>query len=128
LIRGSQKGQAMVELALVLPVLFMLLLGIVDFGRVYHTNLVVMHSARQASREAGLGRSDAEIIDMARRTAMGLNTSNLTVTVSPPFSARSIGTIVTVTVSYPINMLNPLLGAVLPRNFVLVGRVAVRRG
>lgn len=46
-----QRGAAMVEMALVLPVLVMLLLGIFEFGRAYNAKITLTHAAREAVRE-----------------------------------------------------------------------------
>jgi hypothetical protein len=46
---GGTTGQSMVEFALVVPVLFLLFLGIADFGRLYATMLTVEAAARQAA-------------------------------------------------------------------------------
>ena len=46
---GRQKGQALVELALTLPLILLLVLGAMDFGRVYHTKIVITNAAREGA-------------------------------------------------------------------------------
>lgn len=46
------RGQSLVEFALVLPMLLVLLLGIADFGRVFHAGIVTEASARNAAEAA----------------------------------------------------------------------------
>jgi hypothetical protein len=48
----SRRGQSFVEFALVLPLLLVLLLGIADFGRVFHAGIVVESAARNAAEAA----------------------------------------------------------------------------
>jgi hypothetical protein len=48
----SRRGQSLVEFALVLPMLLVLLLGVVDFGRVFHAGIVTESSARDAAEAA----------------------------------------------------------------------------
>src|SRR5687767_10433369 len=48
----SRRGQSLVEFALVLPMLLVLLLGVVDFGRVFHAGIVSEASARNAAEAA----------------------------------------------------------------------------
>ena len=48
----SRRGQSFVEFALVLPLLLVLLLGIADFGRVFHAGIVVESAARNAAETA----------------------------------------------------------------------------
>lgn len=54
-LRESQDGQAVVELALVLPVLLLVLLGIVDFGRAVNYWNDETHLANVAARYAAVG-------------------------------------------------------------------------
>jgi len=48
--RKSENGQAMVEFALVLPILLMLVCGIIDFGYVMYSQLSLSNDAREAAR------------------------------------------------------------------------------
>lgn len=49
---NSKSGQALVEFALILPLLLVLLLGVADFGRVFQAEIVI-ESASRAAAEAG---------------------------------------------------------------------------
>ncbi len=75
--RRGEKGQDIVEFALILPILLLLIMGIVDFGRAYNTWMMVTHGAREGARYAAVGYSNSEIEDRIRET-----TPNLTVAVS----------------------------------------------
>jgi hypothetical protein len=50
--RAVQRGQSLVEFALVLPMLLVLLLGVADFGRVFSAGIVLEASARNAAEAA----------------------------------------------------------------------------
>lgn len=50
--RGDNRGQALAEFALVVPVLLLLLLGVGDLGRVY-TSLVAVESAAREAADLG---------------------------------------------------------------------------
>jgi Flp pilus assembly protein TadG len=54
-LRESEDGQAVVELALVLPVLLLVVLGIVDFGRAVNYWNDETHLANVAARYAAVG-------------------------------------------------------------------------
>lgn len=45
-LRHSEHGGAMVELAVVLPVLILISIGVMDYGRVYFTSIAVANAAR----------------------------------------------------------------------------------
>ena len=48
----TEKGQAMVEFALVLPLLIALLCGIIDFGWLYYNQITLNNAAREGARYA----------------------------------------------------------------------------
>ena len=54
----SEKGQSLVEFALVLPLLILLLFGIIDFGRIFNAYLTIDHAGRDAARTASIGKND----------------------------------------------------------------------
>ena len=53
-LRRSEKGQAMVEMALVLPILLLLVGGIVDFGWLFYNKLALNNAAREGARYASI--------------------------------------------------------------------------
>ncbi len=55
--REPQPGQALVELALVIPVLLLLAFGVLGVGRVLQAKLAVSATAREAARAATLAGS-----------------------------------------------------------------------
>jgi Flp pilus assembly protein TadG len=65
--RRAERGQAMVELALVLPVLLVILIGVVQFALVYHAKDVATTAAQEGARLAAAdGRTPAEGAARAR--------------------------------------------------------------
>src|SRR5690349_3566186 len=42
----QRRGQAIIEMAIVLPLVLFLLVGGIDFGRIYFTTMTVAHAAR----------------------------------------------------------------------------------
>ncbi len=58
----------MVEFALIVPILLMLLVGIIEFGRAYNTTISMQSAAREGARAAALGNDgtvDAVVRDAA---------------------------------------------------------------
>lgn len=52
--KKSEKGQAMVEFALILPVLLLIIAGIIDFGWVFHQQVIANNASREAARYASV--------------------------------------------------------------------------
>ena len=50
--RNDQRGADLVELALMLPLLLLVLLGVADFGRAMHTYITITNAAREGARYA----------------------------------------------------------------------------
>ena len=51
----SERGAAAVEMAIVLPVLLFVLMGLVDFGRAYNAQMQLTQAAREGARLVSLG-------------------------------------------------------------------------
>ena len=75
------RGQAAVEFALVLPLVAVVLLGVVQLGLVVRDQILVVHAAREAARQAAVDPST----DAARRAAVegsGLRSTRIEVDVT----------------------------------------------
>jgi len=46
----ARPGQAVIELAFILPVFLMLALGVIEFGRAFQTQIVMIQAAREGAR------------------------------------------------------------------------------
>jgi Flp pilus assembly protein TadG len=102
----ADRGQATVELALVLPVLLLFLLALVQTALVARDQLLVQDAARAAVREASVGADAGRVRDAARRTLGGV-----TVEVH---RADRVGADVEVTVRYVDHTKLPLVGPLYP--------------
>jgi Flp pilus assembly protein TadG len=106
----SQKGQSLVEFALVFPILILLLFGIMDFGRIFHAYLTIDHAGREAARAASIGKDDTTVKNTAVNDATGIVLTVGQVGVTP--TPRTSGTDVTITITYPITFLTPVIGSI----------------
>ncbi len=103
----SRRGQALVELALLLPVLILLAMGTLDVGRVFQGYLDLANATREGAAYAALNPTDAnltsDVTNVMTTESNGLipGTLNVTVSFSPNNSAGSQVT-VTATASYPL--------------------------
>lgn len=104
---GSDRGAAAVEFALVLPLLLLLLLGIVDFGRAWNMQLALTQAAREGVRSVAL--SDGT--DAAQRTrdaAFPVTGITVAVTACPAAVTASSDAEVVATRTY--NYITPISG------------------
>ncbi|HJV46796.1 MAG TPA: TadE/TadG family type IV pilus assembly protein [Bacillota bacterium] len=122
----SEKGQSLVEMALILPILLLLLTGMLDFGTLIHVELVMDHAGREAARAASVGKNDLDIKQLTMNQAAGLDITQLTVMIDPDPTSRQQGTYATVTLSYPIHFFTPVIGAFFPKPYVLQNKTVMR--
>jgi Flp pilus assembly protein TadG len=74
----ANHGAALVELALVTPILLLLVVGAIDFGRAYFVNLEVVNAAHAGAEYGSLSPTDTAGITTAA-TQSAPNVSSLTV-------------------------------------------------
>ena len=109
-------GQSAMEFALLAPILLILMLGVVDFGRVYFAYVSVTNGARNGAHFASQGTGAAVDIDGIRAAAIGetsdlLNTSETNPDVSVVTGTDSQGRLYAdVTMSYTFSSIFPWPG------------------
>lgn len=101
----GQRGQATVELALVLPVFTLLVLLLLQVALVVRAQVVVGHAAREGARVAAVDRRPGRPVAAARATP-GLERNRVRVAVD----RRSADGLVAVTVTYRARTDVPLVG------------------
>lgn len=121
----NERGQAIVETAIILPIIVLLLMGMVEFGRLSNAYMAVTHAGRHGARHAIVGGSNEEIISRVKNAAAPLEPDQLTVTIEPQ-TGRVSGQDVRVTVTYPFQMITPLTGAIFKEPLVVRSDVTMR--
>jgi Flp pilus assembly protein TadG len=105
-----QDGQAVVEFAVILPVLLLVLMSVYQFGQVFVNYMDVTSAGREGARKAAVSRSagtctavDSLATTAAKGAASDLNQSSLTVTITRTCTnnAYAQGSDVTATATYP---------------------------
>jgi Flp pilus assembly protein TadG len=107
-VRGrSESGQALVELAFMLPTLMFILFAIVEFGSLYNSYETITDATRAGARMAAVSRLASDPVSAAtqavRDSAPQLDQTKLAVTVSPAPPWTS-GQQVTITATYPYSV------------------------
>jgi len=85
-----ERGEDIIEFALILPLLLVLLLGVMEFGFAVMRYNTIANAAREGAR-AGIvsGATDAAIINAAKNLTTGLTEGDLDIIVNRP-TARSV--------------------------------------
>ena len=134
----KEKGQALVELAFVLPILLLLVFGVIEFGSIYHTQLALDHASREAARigavrvASGDFDFDAEVTGLIQDRASYLDDDHLHVSVSPESTnERVTGADLEVLVEYEKSLMTPIMSRVLsnsdnPGHIQLSARTVMR--
>lgn len=123
---SHQKGQAIVELAIILPLILFLIIGMIDFGRVMNAYLVANNASREGARQAAVGKSDTEIVTMIHQTAASLDSSNVQITILPQASERSRGTEVKVSIQYQVEIITPLVSQIISNPYNIETSTSMR--
>jgi len=107
--RRKENGQSIVEMALLLPVLLLMLLGLLDFGRIYYAMVTMNDAAQEGAAYAAMRPNDAAgISQRAAAASTGLITIQPgDVTFVPPASLQA-GAPVIVIVSYDFTFYTPV--------------------
>lgn len=113
--RESEAGAVAVEFAILLPVLVMLLLGIMEFSRVYNAQASLSAAAREGVRVMAISGRSADAITAVKSTAVsvkpGLVDSNIVFKNSRTgTTACSSGDTMTVTITYSLSTLTRIAG------------------
>ncbi len=121
-----KSGQSLVEFALVAPLFFLLIFGVIDFGRLFFTQATLQHALREAGRYAVTGNKlpgtnpdtsqpytrVESIKQAAKKAAMGLDVGAITVSSQSggAGSAGGPGDRVTVSITYTLQLITPIIG------------------
>ena len=117
----GERGQSLVEFALILPVLMLILMGVFDFGRAFFAYNAISNGAREGARY-GVIHPDALDLDgppyeentihgKAAAQTFILDIDELNITVETPQGTER-GNPLTVTMQYHFYALTPLISVI----------------
>lgn len=112
LLRGNQRGNAVVEFALVLPILLLVVFGITEFGRAWLTLNLMNTAAREGARLAAVTGPDEDLVrTRVTEVLTAAHVTASTITVTGP-AANDPARRVTVTVNADFEVVSGrILGA-----------------
>ena len=106
-------------MAIILPLLLLLVMGTIEFGRVFGSYLVMENLRRSAARFRVVGHTDKEIRDLIARQNPFLSTDRLVINISPGETLRTRGDPLPVSLEYTLDLVTPVMSDILPNPFPL---------
>jgi Flp pilus assembly protein TadG len=94
------RGQSLIEFALVIPILLILMVGIMEFSRAWMTKNILTGAAREGARVAAVGGNGVAAANLVLNSA---NITTASVNVTPPGSPYGPVS-VTVTYNFPVSV------------------------
>jgi Flp pilus assembly protein TadG len=127
--RRNRRAAAAVEFAIVAPVFFLLVLGMIEYGRMVMVQQVITNASREGARRAVLdGATTSEVTTVVNDYLASGSISGATVTVTPdPPSDAEFGDPVTVSVSIPFSQVSWLPSPMYLGGKTLVATTVMRR-
>jgi len=123
--RGEREdGSAVVEFALLLPILFLVLLAVVQVGVLARDQLLLTQAARAGAREAAVSLDERRVREVTLEAAPGLDPARLDVGV---VREGTQGSAVAVAVAYRVTVAAPLAGWLMPASVELHASATMRQ-
>lgn len=113
-IKNNENGQAVIELAITIPVLILILCAIIDFGWVFTNKMFITYSSREGARFGTVNALETDSVNLIKNKIKNTAPSfikdklNITVTYTQPYDIRAGD--VKVKITCKINALTPLTG------------------
>lgn len=122
----NDRGQALVEFALILPILLILIMGIVQFGLVLNAYITIENASREGARRGIVGSSDTEIKNLIIATSPNLEERNITVNITPNVGSRKSGDTLKVEIVYNYNLSVPIISNIFNKVVTLKSQTSMR--
>lgn len=131
--KREERGAVAVEMALLMPILVLLLLGIMEFGRAYNAQVTLTNAAREGVRVMAIKNVENEARTAAISAMSTLNPTTVnpsfaftfatTPVTSPSPTTCAAGRQVTMTISYTLDSLTGIAGP-----FAMTGKGVMQCG
>ena len=111
----NQKGAALLETAITLPLVLLVCVSVFEFGRAYQTWQVLTNAAREGARVAILPEStNGQVTDAVKAYMQGgqlpsADKANISVERTVPFATSNTASRVTISYPFQFTVLNPVI-------------------
>lgn len=121
-----ERGAAAVEFALVVPILLLIIVGIVEFSRIYNVQITLNQAAREGARSMAISNNVTTAQSQAVTAAPGLSPalSASNVGITPATGSCTGGAEANATITYTLTTLTGFFG----HSVTLTGKGAMRCG
>ena len=126
MILKRKNGQAMVEFAVLLPIIILVLVGIMEFGMIFNAYLTINAASREGARVASVGADDAEITSTVTNFTPTLDSTSISVAVAPDDTTRTHGDSAVVSVEYIYTINTPIIRNILSSTITLHAQTTMR--
>jgi Flp pilus assembly pilin Flp len=120
----EHRGAVAVEFALLLPILIALLLGIMEFGLAYSTQVTITNAAREAARTMAIHKNESTAKAAALTSAPHLNPELREAHIRFSAATCVAGSNNTTTIDYPMRFVTGFFGT----GITITGRATMRCG
>jgi Flp pilus assembly protein TadG len=116
----SQKGAALLEAAITVPIILLISVGIFEFGRAYQTWQVLTNAAREGARMAVIsGTTDvnikARVVDYMKNGALpDYGTATVTIERGVALTGTDTGSQIVIDYPFTFMVLNPVVKLIAP--------------
>jgi Flp pilus assembly protein TadG len=130
----NEKGAALLEAAITVPIILLISVGIFEFGRAYQTWQVLTNAAREGARMAVITTSTDAAITTRVRNYMQAGSlpkySTATVTIQRSVVLTGSDTASSVQIEYPFDfmVLNPVVRLIAPSDTTTGAQVKMKSG
>lgn len=109
--KQKERGAVAVEMAFLVPLLLLILIGTMEFGRVFNIQNSLTQAAREGAREAAIHYKDSSLDVQATALAAAPSLSGLGMTVTHDATSCGAGKNVTVTTKVTVASMSKFLDA-----------------
>ncbi|WP_430885791.1 TadE/TadG family type IV pilus assembly protein [Fusibacter sp. JL216-2] len=123
---NNNRGQAIVEFVLIIPLVFLLIFGLLETGRFLHAAYEVEHGSREGARMGAIGGSDIDIQSAVVDSTSGLDQTRISIQVTPTGSIRHSGDRLQVIVTYKFMPITPFVDRLFSNEMNISGTTSMR--